>query len=138
MMDAQASFQDSALQLAEQQDSPPWLGGLRQQGAAQFAQAQWPSRKTEAWKYTPLAPLQKNAFVGWAANSGAETMQADWLAVDAHRLVFVNGEFSVQASTDLPATVVRFVDADAAQQAIIEQHLGQVVDSTRHLFAALS
>jgi Fe-S cluster assembly protein SufD len=38
----------------------------------------------------------------------------------------------------LPPGVVRFANADTAQQQLIKQHLGQVVDVQRHLFAALS
>ncbi len=41
---------------------------------------------------------------------------------------------------DIPAGVqlVRFADANEAQTALLDQHLGSVVDSSRHLFANLS
>lgn len=139
MTDTQATFKESALQFAAQQNSPEWLVKLRQQGAEQFAQAKWPGRKTEAWKYTPLAPLQKTTFTGWAEAVAAAPTQPDWLEMDATRLVFVNGVFQAdQSSVDLPASVVRFADASAAQQDIIKQHLGTLVNAERHLFAALS
>jgi Fe-S cluster assembly protein SufD len=40
---------------------PPWVHQLREQAAAQFNAAGLPTRKTEAWKYTPLRLLEKNA-----------------------------------------------------------------------------
>jgi Fe-S cluster assembly protein SufD len=60
------------------------------------------------------------------------------MPLDATRLVFINGHFAAEHSSPLPQGVVRFADADTAQQQLIQQHLGQVVDVQRHLFAALS
>ncbi|UZJ45119.1 Fe-S cluster assembly protein SufD [Marinimicrobium sp. C6131] len=133
-----SDFQQQALQLAGQQDSPDWLSEVRNSGARQWLKAPWPNRKTEQWKYTPLAPLQKTEFAQWAATSSQWHEQIEWLELDATRLVFVNGVFDAEASDGLPAEVVRFGDASAAQQAVIGQHLGRIVDSEHHLFAALS
>lgn len=132
-------FKQSALQLAAQQSSPDWLADLRQLGASRWTAAKWPGRKTEAWKYTSLAPLQSDNPARWA-----EVVESAWqtdietLHLDCTRLVFVNGQFSPSDSSEVPAEVVRFADASAAQQDLIRQHLGSVVDSERHLFAALS
>ncbi len=131
-------FQQQAIRLAAQQKSPQWLASLRQAGAEQWLKAAWPSRRTELWKYTPLLPLQSREFGNWAEHSSDWRQQVELLELDATRLVFVNGVFDRKASSDLPSEVVRFGDADAGQQAIINRHLGQVVDSERHLFAALS
>lgn len=133
-----SDFQQQALQLAGQQDSPDWLSEVRNSGARQWLKAPWPNRKTEHWKYTPLAPLQKTEFAQWAATSSQWHEQIEWLELDATRLVFVNGVFDAEASDELPTEVVRFGDASAAQQAVIGQHLGRIVDSEHHLFAALS
>ncbi|MES2820752.1 MAG: Fe-S cluster assembly protein SufD [Pseudomonadota bacterium] len=138
MTDVQMTdFQKGALALAAAQHSPAWLADLRQRGAASWSAAPWPNRKTEAWKYTPLQPLQSACPSRWAvagdAWDGIEPMD-----LDATRLVFVNGQFDPERSSPLPAGVVRFADADAAQQQLIARHLGQVVDAERHLFAALS
>ena len=59
-------FQQDAVRLAAQQQSPDWLASLRQQAAEDWLQASWPTRKTEHWKYTPLLPLQKDGFKHWA------------------------------------------------------------------------
>lgn len=133
-----SDFQQQALQLAGQQDSPDWLSELRTSGARQWLKTPWPNRKTEQWKYTPLAPLQKTEFAQWAESTAQWQDQIEWLELDATRLVFVNGVFDPEASDALPAEVVRFGDASAEQQAVIGQHLGKIVDSEHHLFAALS
>ncbi len=132
-------FKQSALQLAAQQNSPDWLAEVRQLGASRWSAAKWPGRKTEAWKYTSLAPLQNDNPVRWAAAiDSAWQSEIETPHLDCTRLVFINGQFSPADSSPLPAEIVRFADADAAQQDLIRQHLGSVVDTERHLFAALS
>ncbi|MGV8843178.1 MAG: Fe-S cluster assembly protein SufD [Pseudomonas sp.] len=132
-------FQKNAITLAAEQNTPAWLAALRQQGAADWSAAAWPGRKTELWKNTPLSPLQSASPNRWAS-----ALDSDWQAsveaipLDATRLVFINGQFAAEHSSPLPQGVVRFADADTAQQQLIKQHLGQVVDVQRHLFAALS
>ncbi|MFT7290373.1 MAG: Fe-S cluster assembly protein SufD, partial [Reinekea sp.] len=37
--------------------APQWLKDWQQQGQDDFAALAWPTRKTEAWKYTPLKAL---------------------------------------------------------------------------------
>ncbi len=74
----------------------------------------------------------------WAEKTANWQDRIEWLELDATRLVFVNGVFDAEASDQLPEEVARFGDASAEQQAVIAQHLGQVVDSEHHLFAALS
>jgi len=132
-------FQQSALQLAASQQTPAWLQPLREQGAANWSAASWPGRRTELWKYISLAPLQQQGDLRWGGEADDSAIDAvERVELDATCLVFVNGRFNAARSSALPAGIVRFADADADQQALIAQHLGQVVDSQRHLFAALS
>ena len=131
-------FQQLALQLAGNQTSAPWLDALRFQGSEQWLAANWPGRRTELWKYTPLQALQRGGFSTWASAQAHTLAENDVLTLDAVRLVFVNGQFDAQASSGLNASVVRFSDADAQQQTIIAEHLGKIVDTKRHLFASLS
>ncbi|PKM04848.1 MAG: Fe-S cluster assembly protein SufD [Gammaproteobacteria bacterium HGW-Gammaproteobacteria-6] len=133
-----SDFQQQALQLAGQQQPPAWLSSLRKQGADDWSAAAWPTRKTEMWKYTPLQPLQSDCPAQWSAQARQALDGIELIELDATRLVFINGHFSPADSSPLPPEMVRFVDADTAQQAVINTHLGQVVDAKRHLFAALS
>jgi Fe-S cluster assembly protein SufD len=132
-------FQKNAITLAAAQNNPAWLATLRQQGAADWSAATWPGRKTELWQHTTLAPLQTSGPVRWAtAGTNDWQTSVDAMQLDATRLVFINGQFAAEHSSPLPQGVVRFADADTAQQQLIQQHLGQMVDVQRHLFAALS
>lgn len=132
-------FQQQALQLASQQSGTDWLADLRARGADRWAAAVWPTRKTEAWKYTPLLPLQNDNPARWASVDDCAWQQAiDPIPVDATRLVFVNGHFRPEHSSALPAGVARFSEADAAQRELIRRQLGSVMDSSLHLFGALS
>ena len=57
------------------------------------------------------------------------------------RLVFVNGHYDPALSVPDAAEgvlVTRFADADEAQAALIQEHLGSVVGRDRHLFATLN
>jgi Fe-S cluster assembly protein SufD len=133
-----SDFQQQALQLAAQQQSPVWLGALRSQAANDWQNVTWPTRKTEHWKNTSLASLQKNIPQAWAAQAASLNVEAEFIAVDAIRLVFVNGVFDAASSSDLNSEVVRFSQANDAQQQLIAQHLGKVVEGPQHLFATLN
>lgn len=135
-----SAFQQQALSLAEQQHSPSFLADVRAQGASQWAQAAWPDRRSEMWKYTPLRSLQRQALPHWGARIELALENLPVVTNDhAVRLVFVNGQFSAELSDQhLPPGLTLFSQADAQQQVVITQHLGRHVDANQHLFAALS
>lgn len=138
-----SDFQQQALQLATQQTSPIWLAGLRAQAAIDWQNVIWPTRKTEHWKYTSLASLQKSTL-DLVNGSPLTAASIDWqkdiefIALDAIRLVFVNGVFDAANSSDFPANIVHFSQANNAQQKLIEQHLGKVIVGSQHVFATLN
>lgn len=133
-----SDFQQQALKLAAQQQSPAWLANLRAQAANDWLNVGWPTRKTEHWKYTSLASLQKNIPDAWATTADSASVESELIAIDAVRLVFVNGVFDESHSSALPAEVVRFSLANEAQQNIIIEHLGKVVEGPQHVFATLN
>lgn len=133
-----SEFQNQALRLAAQQVSLPWLQSLRAQAANDWLAQPWPTRKTEHWKYTPLQILQKAHPQAWGKSAGVDVAALPLIPMDATRLVFVNGVFDAESSSSLPESVVRFTQANAEQQAVIQQHLGKVVEGERHLFATLN
>jgi Fe-S cluster assembly protein SufD len=131
-------FQQQALQLAGKQETPDWLADLRFSGAEQWLQTNWPGRRTELWKYTPLQALQRGRFTRWGSVQVPGVESEALLELDALRLVFVNGVFDAASSTAEDAAIVRFSAADTEQQGVIAKYLGRIVDTRRHLFAALS
>jgi Fe-S cluster assembly protein SufD len=113
---------------------PGWLASLRAEGRAAFAAKGWPTPKTEAWKYTNLAPLAKLAFKpSEPVANGVRATALPWLLPEsdkAHRLVFVNGLLrpDLSAIGRLPAGVE--LDGLAATLAVhperVESRLGKL------------
>lgn len=131
-----SEFQELAIVFAAEQQSPAWLANFRRDAAEQWLNRAWPTRRTEAWQYTSLLPLQKAGVSGWSVVKPPADI--DFVDVDATRLVFVGGIFSAELSDELPAEIVRFKDANSDQQALINQYLGKIVDTERHVFSSLA
>lgn len=126
--------------------SPAWLSGLNEAGAAIVRNAIWPTRKTEQWKYTSLRALEQTDYFG-ARGQLPDTLTslADFYTIDnldAHTLVFVNGVYSSALSkvqgVEEGVDLVSFADANAQQSAQISDWLSSVVEPDRHLFAAVN
>lgn len=119
------------------------LAALNKSGRDSFLQQDIPTRKTEAWKYTSLNALtaHEEGYGRLATNFNANELEtlSNIPALDAHRLVFVNGQYSSElSSSESSANVVRFGDANSAQQAVITSNIGTAIEQDKHLFAALN
>lgn len=120
--------------------APDWLAGIRSRGLALWEQTPMPTRKTEAWKYNSLKPLQQT----FKAPRGGDlpALPADqYPQLDGSTLVFVDGIYREALSrVDLPdgARLSRFAEADEATAERIAQRLGTAVHHGRHVFAPLN
>lgn len=130
-------LQTHALDLAARQQAPEWAGDLRRRGAQRFASASWPNRRTERWKYTPLAAIAKKQLALPVGDVMA-LPEGELIDVDAYKIAFVNGVFSPQHSDALPEGVVTLADAEGSEIELLQAHLGRQADSQEHLFAALA
>lgn len=133
-----SDFRQQALSLAAEQQAPAWLQPVRERGAGHWRAAAWPNRRIERWKYTPVTALDKNDFALQSVKSAGSNPTEKAINMDAYRLVFINGVFSAEASSELPAEVVRFAEANSEQTELISRYLGQLADSGEHLFAAMN
>jgi Fe-S cluster assembly protein SufD len=134
------------LQLAQTEPAtqPAWLSPVRKAGAAHFAALGFPTTKHEDWRFTNVAPLTKLNFK--PATGGkvtAETVKAALFGtLPAHRLVFVNGQFSAALSTigQLPTGVIikNLAAAMTENSALTEKHLAQQATGEGDGFAALN
>lgn len=129
-------FQHQQSELAASTAKLPWLTEFNQRGADAFLASSLPTRKTEAWKYTPLTALTRLA-PQQCGQAVADTAQlATFAHIDGlhdHRLVFVNGLLDKQhSSASALASVTLFSEANAEQQALIAQHLGRVVQQNEN------
>lgn len=128
---------DNALSRAEQVDD--WLTPMRSESLALLRQTQWPSRKTEAWKYTPLTALERANLTQLAANRVLPELQSieDLDSID---LVLVDGEFAVERSSkNLPRglRVTPLRNAGSEEQERAAQLFG-ATKPKRHLFGLVN
>lgn len=78
-----------------------WLSPKRALSLATLKETQWPSRKTEAWKYTPINAIERAQLQD---SDNAAPKASDIPDLNGIDLVFVDGQFDQQASSsELPA-----------------------------------
>ncbi|MEK6409959.1 MAG: Fe-S cluster assembly protein SufD [Acidobacteriota bacterium] len=127
-----------------------WTRPIRKAAIERFAELGFPTSKLEDWKFTSVAPIAKLAFRparheanGLTIEELASTPLADVaFGTSCHRLVFVNGHFSVELSCidALPegARVTSLAAAQRTDAALIETHLARYASYHDHAFVALN
>ncbi|NVK29257.1 MAG: Fe-S cluster assembly protein SufD [Flavobacteriia bacterium] len=86
--------------IARAQGINDWLAPKRAHALEVLANTKWPTRKTEAWRYTPLRPVDRSQAKPASGMTDLSPLAIDNLS--AIELVFVNGQFD---KTQLPATL---------------------------------
>lgn len=144
---------DLISQAAQAEKTAPlsWLADFQQLQNAAWLQQAVPTRKTEAWKYTPLNHVEKGNFFGASAqvHECSECLQeqislpdAEGVELDCYRLVFVNGFYAESLSTlgefQAGVSLCRFSDANEAQQNTIRAKLGTIANDSVNLFTTLN
>ena len=143
MGEAVSDFNQQALASFNGQAASPVFQQVNESGAKAFKAMPFPTRKTEAWKYTSLYALTQQDYNQAVKSVELSESPVDFSVpgLDAINLVFVNGQFqaalsNIEAQDGLE--VVRFSEASAEQTALIEQHLGKTAETERNLFTALN
>src|SRR4051812_24243931 len=102
--------QQLATQWLESAHLRPGLGALRAAAFDRFQNSGLPNRRVEAWKYTDLRALMRDAKPlaaqpDAAAKARARNAGAALTSIEARRIVFVDGAFAPELSdlTDLEA-----------------------------------
>src|SRR5881394_3396227 len=90
-----------------QTNEPAWLFPLRKAGMASFAELGFPTLKDEDWRFTNVAPITKLPFRPVLDPQEhrlrrADVAKLDFSGINATRLVFVDGHFAEDLSTQLP------------------------------------
>ena len=123
--------------IAEGQRQNDWLSGNRQQATAALANVKWPVRRQEAWRFTPLVPVEKRT-VSLAGPSEQQSTAPVIDGLEAYSLSFTGNQLSdEQGKVPEGLTFTLFSKADEAQQASIQALLGQVKPS-HHLFGQVN
>jgi Fe-S cluster assembly protein SufD len=124
-----------------------WLQDLRLMALSRFEALGFPTRRQEAWKYINIRPL-----LGLSLNAEAPEPKVcppalhrhllEFPETDVIRLVFVNGRFNQERSTQaaLPAGVIVSNLKSALQNhpELVRGHLGRLVQEETDAFAALN
>ncbi len=138
---------------------PAWLRELRRGAMAEFTHAGFPTarRGNEAWKYTNVGPIASTAF---ATPDRAEALgELDLTPYElpcprVHQLVFVDGQYAPQLSTDPPSEgarsshvffergdgpiVGRLAEAAHYGLPLVREHLGKHAGAAAGAFASLN
>lgn len=115
-----------------------WLAPKRAHALDLLAKTKWPTRKTEAWRYTPLRPVERTpAKVISDKVDLSPVVIADLSAIE---VVFVNGQFDqAQLAKTLPAglSIALGADLNAAQQADALNAFS-TIKPERHIFGLIN
>lgn len=120
----------------------PWLKRMRAHAIDRFAEAGFPTKRDEDWKYTDVGPLAGRALTpaGGGVRPGAAAIAAAHF--DAYELVFVDGHFAPELSSPgAPEAGVAAMSLSAALERdviTLEHWLGSGDAAGRHAFAALN
>jgi Fe-S cluster assembly protein SufD len=98
---------------ARDRHEPDWLAGYRHGSLARFAELGFPSRRSEAWRYIDLRPLEQRPMLPAHAHGMAvdpvlyDRVSEVALGMPAYRVVLVDGRFVPELSMldGLPAAV---------------------------------
>ncbi|BAU48138.1 FeS assembly protein SufD [Sulfurifustis variabilis] len=121
----------------------PWVRALREHAAMQFEAQGFPTARDEAWKYTNVAPLVRQAYApaSGVADVPTDVNQIVFPGLEAYRLVFVDGRYAPALSTPVSVAGVEagsLADALERRSDALEPYLGRIASLERHPFAALN
>lgn len=126
---------------------PAWLANLREKAAGHFESLDFPTTRDEAWKYTNVAPILRQAFrqvfdLQPEAISLAEIAPFTFAETLRAQLVFIDGVYAPALSdlSTLPAGVIagNFSDVIPAHDKLVSNHLGLHADYRDQVFTALN
>jgi Fe-S cluster assembly protein SufD len=117
---------------------------LRKKALSAFEQLGIPTTKHEEWKYTNIKTKLSKEFVLTPAYSQVNATVKNYIASlppYAFRIVFLNGIFHPELSI-VPeikgVTISSLRDAFSSNHALVEKHLGKLVNYSEEHFAALN
>lgn len=124
---------------------PKWLRSLREAGFSQFCDAGFPTTRNEAWRFTNVAPISREAFRLPGPDDTrltAEVLVPFVFTGAVCRLVFVNGRFSPTLSDkqSLPSGLeANNLAAEIGRNpGTVESYLAQYLDRQRDAFCNLN
>lgn len=137
-------FGAAAGEIAAADDEAAWVAELRRSAASHLEALGWPHRKLEAWRHTPLAPLERidwaAPIVARAAPAPSPTLPPLLLDEDAaDRVVVLDGRFVRPGAGHRAGGVASVAEARrrGAAELLLRDVIGQVADTKTDAFVAL-
>ena len=126
---------------------PQWFRDVRENGARQARERDFPHFKEEDWRFTNIKPILRTPFsvakdVASVPEREPALSHRRLTDVSAAELVFVNGRFVAELSHlgELPkgVTVTNLRQADSKHEAVLKANLDQHVTARANMFTALN
>ncbi|MDB4837669.1 Fe-S cluster assembly protein SufD [Marinomonas sp.] len=124
--------------IARGQDNSDWLAPKRAHALELLSATKWPTRKTEAWRYTPLRPVEHTKAKPVSHQESLLPLAIDGL--DAIELAFINGQLDkAQLTSNLPEglSISMGSELSAAQQSAVLTQFS-TIKPERHLFGLVN
>lgn len=123
--------------------STHYIDQLRKDALSQVKSLRLPTSRDETWRFTDISALRDTLFqrASIAALPDFDYQNNTFLDDPAHRLVFVDGQYTPELSsqiTDDAIAVCNLSDLTAACIPQTEQHLGQLASFKNDVFVALN
>lgn len=122
--------------------APAWIETLRETARTTFTGLPWPTRKTEAWKYTSLEALDENDYLRRTAQVSPRFDTAALIpGLEADRIVFVNGVYQPtlsEVSVQPGVSLVNFRAVGTEERSTIDALLGRLAADSDNPFTALN
>ncbi|WP_101756821.1 Fe-S cluster assembly protein SufD [Oceanicoccus sp. KOV_DT_Chl] len=114
-----------------------WLAPKRQASLQLLRDTQWPTRRTEAWKYTPLVAIADSTFTSAANHAKVSVDPVE--SLNSIDLIFVDGELVTPVADNLPAglSITAFAEVSAEDKLWATETFSNAKPQ-RHLFGLVN
>ena len=115
-----------------------WLSPVRAEALKTLKQTSWPTRKTEAWKYTAVTPLEKAELVPSTSSTAVDIDSIEGL--DSIDLIFVDGRLLTPVNTLKLGKGIKISaldTSDKSTQLWVAGEFGQIKPK-RHVFGLVN
>lgn len=99
------------------QTAPEWLAAMKEKAEQSAMSANWPDKKMEHWRHTPVSRIEQAVQSALEAeHSKVVSETAEIPDLDAYEFRFDGQQVQGQAISTQAFAITRFCDANSAQQ----------------------
>ncbi|MFC3094679.1 Fe-S cluster assembly protein SufD [Alteromonas sediminis] len=128
---------DQVIEQAANLPAEGWLAQQRHMSLAKLKNRRWPSRKTEAWRYTSLSPIEKRQPLTETSDT-ATVAVPNINGLDCIDLVFSQGQLVSELSSVCLPEGVRVFSLNSADARELADGRFTAIKPERHLFGLIN